>query len=451
MDKLFGTDGIRGKANVYPMTPEFALQAGRAIASCFGKSTSPLNVVVGKDTRLSGDMLENALCAGLCCMGADVTCVGIMPTPGIAQLTADLGADAGIVISASHNPFEDNGIKLFNADGFKLSDSKESEIEQMIHSADLPSLQVASHAIGRIHRLMDAEERYVQFLKYCATDAAVLRSIKVIVDCANGATYRIAPLIFKVLGIETVKFIFNTPDGKNINAQCGSQHPQALARTVVAEKADLGLAFDGDGDRLIAVAEDGTILTGDQVLVICANYLKNIKALKDEPVVSTVMSNMGLGLALKKLGLNHRLTGVGDRYVMQEMLACGSVLGGEDSGHMIFLNYHTTGDGLLAALKLMEALAATRKPLSRLSEMMTVLPQVLMNVEVKQKPDLNQMPEIMAIISSVEKRLGAYGRVLVRYSGTQPQCRIMVEGPSKEESRAYCSEIAEAVRRSIGS
>jgi phosphoglucosamine mutase len=219
----------------------------------------------------------------------------------------------------------------------------------------------------------------------------------------------------------------------------------------VTEKADLGLAFDGDGDRLIAVAEDGTILTGDQVLVICASYLKESKALKDEPVVSTVMSNMGLGLALKKLGLNHRLTQVGDRYVMQEMLACGSVLGGEDSGHMIFLNYHTTGDGLLAALKLMQALAATRKPLSRLSEMMTVLPQILMNVEVKQKPDLNQMPEIMAIISSVEKRLGAHGRVLVRYSGTQPQCRIMVEGPSQAESRAYCSEIAEAVRRSIGS
>ena len=451
MAKLFGTDGIRGIANRFPMDCETALKAGRAIATVFdGESATTDRFLIGRDTRISGNMLVSALAAGICSMGKDVCLAGVIPTPGVAYLTSAKGFNAGIVISASHNPYSDNGFKLFNPDGTKLSDDAERAIERLIEKDD--SMVKKSRNIrrtGTIHHLGDAKNEYRRFLENCLPGGSSLGGMKLVIDCSNGAASEIAPLLFEGLKA-TVKTIFCKPDGININANCGSQYPEPLARMVVAEHAHLGLAFDGDADRLIAVDEEGRVLSGDQVMAICAKDMQGKKELTNEIVVTTVMSNMGFGVALEKMGIGHIQAMVGDRYVMEEMRKADAVLGGEDSGHMIFLNHHTTGDGMLAALKLMAAMQISGKPLSDLATVMTVFPQCLINVDVKSKPAIDTVDALMQVIESVENELGDQGRVLVRYSGTQPQCRVMVEGPTEKETEAFCRQIAEVVERELG-
>lgn len=449
MSSLFGTDGIRGLANEYPMTSEMAMKVGRAVAYFFNrKEKGRPKIIIGKDTRISGYMLEYALVSGICSMGADAYLAGILPTPGIAYITASTDADAGIVISASHNPFYDNGIKIFKRNGFKLSDGKEAEIEKTLLSDEISSICRKVQMAGGVYRIDAAEQNYMDFLlskvpeKFC-------QGLKIVIDCSNGATYKIAPELFVRLGAD-VESLFNNPDGKNINENCGSENTSELRKIVLKNNADIGLAFDGDGDRLIAVDEKGNIITGDQILAICAKSMKKKDQLKSNTVVSTVMSNMGLGIALEDMGIKHIKAKVGDRYVLESMIHSGAVLGGEDSGHMIFLDHQTTGDGILTALKLIEALKNDSKPLSELVKIMNVFPQVLINVEVKNKPDISSVPQITEAIKTAEKNLAGKGRVLVRYSGTQPLCRVMVEGPTRKITGKYCQEIADKVKEQIG-
>ena len=448
MRKLFGTDGIRGRANAYPVIPEMAIKVGRAVATIF-KSNAKSKIVIGKDGRISGDMIEHAIASGICAMGGDAYLTGILPTPGVAFTTASMGADAGIVISASHNPYYDNGIKIFNGDGFKLSDEKEAEIEHLILDERLISAADSTRDTGRVYTIDDAGNRYVNFLIKTVSEENYFQGLKVMVDCSNGATSRIAPSLLTALGAD-VEAIFVNPDGKNINENCGSQHPEVLQKKVVEKGADIGVAFDGDGDRLIAVDEKGNVATGDQILAVYAKYMKEKGVLKGNRVISTVMSNIGLGLALKELGIHHITTGVGDRYVLKGMISSGAVLGGEDSGHMIFLNHHTTGDGILAAIRLIEVMKTGAKPLSELCKIMTVFPQVLINVAVQHKPDLKAEPLVQDAIKSIEARLGNSGRVLIRYSGTRPVCRIMVEGPDMETTGRYCRQLADIIKDRIG-
>jgi len=449
MGRLFGTDGIRGVANEYPMTSEMAVNVGRAVAFLFKRNEKKAKIIIGKDTRISGDMLEYALASGICSMGADAFLTGILPTPGVAFIASSIGAKAGIVISASHNPYFDNGIKIFNEDGFKLSDNTENEIELNVFNDKNDLKCISVQETGRVFNLKDSDKSYAAFLKGSLSKESSLKGMKIVLDCSNGATYMVAPEIFTDLGAD-VESIFISPDGKNINAGCGSQHPEILQKKVIEKGADIGLAFDGDGDRLIAVDEKGNVITGDMTLAICAKIMKEQQTLKNNTVVSTIMSNIGLGIALKEMDINHIMTEVGDRYVMEKMVSSGAVLGGEDSGHFIFLNHHTTGDGILSALKLTEALKYGSKPLSELRKIMNVFPQVLINVEVKKKPEIKTVKEINDIIKAVESSLGKEGRVLVRYSGTQPLCRIMVEGPTMEETEKYCRQIANIVRETIG-
>ncbi|HUV78184.1 MAG TPA: phosphoglucosamine mutase, partial [Desulfobacterales bacterium] len=370
-------------------------------------------------------------------------------TPGIAFTTSSMGANAGIVISASHNPYYDNGIKIFNGDGYKLSDEKEDEIEQLILDECLISAAESTQDTGSIFKIDDAGNRYGKFLNKTVSEENYFQGLKVVMDCSNGATSQIAPSVFTALGAD-VEALFINPDGKNINDNCGSQHPEVLQKNVVKSGADIGVAFDGDGDRLIAVDEKGNVATGDQILAVCAKYMKEKGLLKGKLVISTVMSNMGLELALKELGIQHVSTRVGDRYVLERMISSGAVLGGEDSGHMIFLNHHTTGDGILAAIRLIEVMKTASKPLSELCKIMTVFPQVLINVDVQRKPDLNAEPVIQDAIKSIEASLGTSGRVLVRYSGTRPLCRIMVEGADIETTGTYCRQLADIVKDKIG-
>ena len=453
MNRLFGTDGIRGVANRFPLDCETALVAGRAIAAYFSQDKNASSrFLIGQDTRISGSMLAGALAAGICSMGNDVYLAGVIPTPGVAYLTAADGFDAGIVISASHNPFYDNGIKLFGSDGFKLSDAAEGSIEALIGDPSaLAKQSQAVQKVGRINAFDGAGSRYRQFLENVISDSSAkpFDGITLVIDGSNGAASEIAPALFRYLGA-TVKSISCTPDGININDNCGSQHPRALARAVVAEKADAGLAFDGDADRLIAVDETGTVLSGDQVMAICARDMFSKGELNSAKVVTTVMSNIGFGLALKAMGVEHLKTQVGDRYVMEEMRKTGAVLGGEDSGHMIFLNHHTTGDGMLAAIKLLAAVRAAGKPLSELATVMTVFPQCLINVDVTAKPAIETVDAIVTAIADVEAKLGDRGRVLARYSGTQPQFRVMVEGPTEVETQSLCKQIADVVARELG-
>ena len=448
MGKLFGTDGIRGISNEYPMTAEMALNVGRAIAYLSKRQGHEPRIIIGKDTRLSGDMFESAIISGICSMGVNAISVGVIPTPGIAFLTSNMRADAGIVISASHNPMQDNGIKIFNSDGFKLSDEKENRIEELILANNMNKLHPASKELGKFSRLDDAAGRYVDFLKSSFPQEINPEGMKVVLDCSNGATYRIAPAVFAELFVE-VTTLFNQPDGKNINFNCGSQHPEILAAEVIRRKADVGFAFDGDGDRVIAVDEKGTVLTGDRILAICSSILKKEGKLKNNLVVRTVMSNLGLSVAFQELGIDSVFSQVGDRFVLEEMLARDAIIGGEDSGHIIFLQHHTTGDGLITALQVMAAMKKERKTLSELAGIMTVFPQMLINIDVKRKPEIETVPEIMAAISQVEEKLGDKGRVLVRYSGTQNMCRVMVEGTTKEETQAYCRQIADIVERML--
>jgi len=450
MEKLFGTDGIRGPANEHPMTAETALKIGRATAHLFKRKGHVSRIIVGRDTRLSGYMLENALVAGICSMGIDAVMVGVLPTPGIAFLTRSMRADAGIVISASHNPFQDNGIKIFGNGGFKLPDEEEAAIEEMVFAGDLHSLQPSPAEPGKASRLEDARGRYIVFLKNSFPRELSLEGMRIVLDCSHGATYKVAPEVFAELGAE-VTTLFDAPNGRNINLRCGSQHPQALAREVVKTGADIGFAFDGDGDRVIVVDEKGAILTGDRILAICAGVMKKEGFLANNLVVRTVMSNIGLSVALKSLEIDYVMTNVGDRFVLAEMQARGAVLGGEDSGHLIFLRHHTTGDGIITALQTAAAMKKEGKPLSRLARIMKVFPQVLINVNVKARPELSAVPEIAAAVEAAEKKLGERGRVLVRYSGTQNMCRVMVEGPTKKETAAHCRQIADIVEKTLNS
>lgn len=451
MGRLFGTDGIRGRANRFPMDPETALRVGRAVGIELRRHTEDLRgaVVLGRDTRLSGPMLESALVAGICSSGRDVLLAGVMPTPAVARLTVELEAAAGIVVSASHNPFEDNGIKIFDAAGRKISQSREAALEALIGEGESENFGNPPEP-GRVRPIADAAERYMAFLvRSLPSRGLALDGLKVVLDCSNGATAAIAGPLLARLGLQA-QVLFDRPDGRNINRDCGSEHPGELRRRVLAEGAHLGLAFDGDGDRLIAVDETGRVLTGDQALALSAVHLQACGKLRHQRVVATVMSNLGLREALAGRGIELVTCDVGDRFVAEAMRAHDARLGGEDSGHMIFADHHTTGDGLLSGLKLLEAMAASGQPLSALARVMTVYPQRLVNVPVSAKPPLVSLDPVNAAIAEVESRLGRRGRVLVRYSGTQSICRVMVEGPSPEETEAACEAIAAAVRRTIG-
>jgi phosphoglucosamine mutase len=449
MGKLFGTDGIRGEANHYPMNAEIAFKVGQTVAHLFKKNGHHAKVIIGKDTRISGYMLESSLEAGITSMGGDPYLVGVLPTPGIAFITQSMRADAGIVISASHNPYQDNGLKIFGSDGFKLTDAQENVIEDLILGDRLHDLLPPAKAMGKALRINDIHGRYIVFLKNTFPRELSMEGMKIVLDTSNGATYQVAPDAFDELGAN-VETIHNTPNGVNINDHCGSQHTQDLKKRVVESGAAVGLAFDGDGDRLIAVDEKGTELTGDQLLIICAYILKKEGRLANDLVVSTVMSNLGLRVACKKFGFRHHASPVGDRYVLEDMLRLGAIIGGEDAGHMIFLEYHRTGDGIIAAMQLIAAMIKEGKTLSELARIMDVFPQKLINIDVKSKPEISAISGLREIIEQVERSLGEEGRVLVRYSGTQNMCRIMVEGPSKEITEKYCRLIADVVKSQIG-
>ncbi len=449
MGKLFGTDGIRGEANRYPLDAMTAFSLGQAVTRVLSKSQHTTRVVIGKDTRLSGYMLESALEAGVTSMGGVPYLVGVLPTPGIAFITESMRADAGIVISASHNPYQDNGLKVFSGSGFKLSDEQEAAIEELMLGGELPGMVPAPHDMGRAYRLDDATGRYIVFLKNTFPRSLSMEGMKIVLDTANGAAYKVAPATFSELGAD-VTVIHDEPNGLNINDDCGSQHTADLRAKVLETGAAVGLAFDGDADRLIAVDEKGNEITGDQILIICAKMLKEQGRLKNDLVVSTIMSNLGLRVACKRYGFEHFASKVGDRYVLEEMQRLGAVIGGEESGHMIFLEHHTTGDGILSALQLVAAMLTSGTPLSELAKLMDVFPQKLINVDVKSKPPVEEIPELVEAIKQVEAELGDQGRVLVRYSGTQNMCRVMVEGPTDEVTEKYAAQLADVVRNTIG-
>ena len=448
MGRLFGTDGVRGVANKYPITADMSMQIGQAVAYMLKKEGHRPKIVIGKDTRLSGYMLENALVAGICSMGTDVILVGPMSTPGIAFLTTNMDADAGIVISASHNHYEDNGIKIFFKNGFKLTDEEELKIENMIFSKELPALLSPSKELGRAFREEDASGRYIVFLKHSLPKNLSLEGLKIVIDCANGATYKVAPILLREMRTKLTALNVN-PDGQNINLNCGALHPENLAKKVLETSADIGLAFDGDGDRFIAVDEKGDIVSGDKIIAICAKNMKEEGILKNNLVVTTVMSNFGLAIAFKDMGIEHVKTKVGDRYVLEEMIKRDAVIGGGDSGHIIFHEHHTTGDGILSALQLIAIMKKENKPLSELSKIMKIFPQVMINVEVSKKDPLEEIVDIKNVIAEVEKELGDEGRVLVRYSGTQSVCRVMVEGPTQKDTEKFANKISDVVREKL--
>ena len=447
--KLFGTDGIRGVANVDPMTGELAMQLGRAIAHLFKEVKGRHRIVVGKDTRLSGYMLETALASGICSMGADVMLVGPLPTPGIAFITTSMRANAGVVISASHNPYYDNGIKIFSQNGFKLPDEMEHRIEDLILSNHLLSLRPTASEVGKAHRIDDAVGRYVVFLKNTFPNNLTLDGLRIVLDCANGAAYRVAPTVLEELGAEVIP-IGVEPDGENINANCGSLHPELISRIAVEREADIGMALDGDGDRIVFVDRKGKQVDGDHILAICGLQLLSEERLKKGTVVTTVMSNIGLDRTLKSAGGKVVRTQVGDRYVVEEMVRGDYNLGGEQSGHTIFLDFNTTCDGILTALQVLAIMKRKERQLDELAKVMEPLPQVLYNVQVKEKRGLAEFPEIEERIKEIEKLLGQYGRVLVRYSGTEPLLRIMVEGEDETKLRRFAQDIVELVKKYIG-
>ncbi|HID30493.1 MAG TPA: phosphoglucosamine mutase [Desulfobacterales bacterium] len=449
MGRLFGTDGIRGEANRYPMDAAMAFSVGQAVTHLFNKGDHRTRVVIGKDTRISGYMLESSLEAGISSMGGISYLIRVIPTPGIAFIAQSIRADAGIVISASHNPYQDNGIKIFSGDGFKLSDKQEEVIEDLVLGGKLRRMVPQAKDMGRSYCMEDALGRYIVFLKNTFPRDSSMEGMKIVMDTANGATYKVAPYAFTELGVD-VEVIHNNPNGLNINDNCGSEHTQELEKRVVESNAAIGLAFDGDGDRLIAVDEKGRKITGDHIMIICAKALKDQGKLKNDLLVSTVMSNLGLTIACKQYGFNHHASKVGDRYVLEDMQRLGAVIGGEASGHMIFLNHHTTGDGILTAMQLIAAMIEEGKPLSELATMMDVYPQKLINVDVESKPEISTLPQLVKAIKRVEAKLGEQGRVLVRYSGTQNCCRVMVEGPTDDLTEKYCQQIAEEVRTSLG-
>jgi phosphoglucosamine mutase len=449
MGRMFGTDGVRGVANVHPMTAEMALEIGRATAYvCKKHAKQRHTIAIGKDTRISGYMLESALTAGICSMGVDVLLVGPLPTPGIAFITRSMRADAGMVLSASHNPYQDNGIKIFSRDGFKLPDVEEDEIEDLITSGRIRDIRPTAHEVGKARRIDDAGGRYIVFCKNTFPEDETLEGMKLVLDCANGATYKVAPTVFSELGA-AVGTIHSDPNGININERCGSQHTEDLSARTVELGADVGLAFDGDGDRLIAVDEKGNRVAGDQILAICGKMYKERGLLRNNLIVATVMSNFGFFKAMKELGIQQEVSNVGDRHVLEMMQQKGAVLGGEESGHMIFLSHHTTGDGIIAALQLLWAMRYYGQPLSALAGVMTPSPQRIINVNVESKPPLEELKDLQAAIQTAEAELGDRGRVLVRYSGTQPMCRVMVEGPTNEITERLTRALADVVSKSI--
>ncbi|NLB55473.1 MAG: phosphoglucosamine mutase [Lentisphaerae bacterium] len=448
MTGLFGTDGIRGVANIEPITAETALAIGRATAHVCKKHSGRLRVVIGKDTRISGYMLENALTAGICSMGVDVLLVGPMPTPGIAFITRNMRADAGIVISASHNQYQDNGIKIFSHDGYKIADDVEKEIEELVLTERIKNIRPTAAEIGKAFRIDDAIGRYIVFCKNTFPETLSLSGLRVAIDCANGATYRVAPIIFSELGAEVVT-INNHPNGMNINKNSGALFTDGLAEKVLNTGSDIGLAFDGDGDRIQAIDEKGNKLTGDHLLVIMAKSLKQDNLLRNNTIVSTPMSNLGFHLAMSRMDIKVEIAAVGDRYVLQKMRQINASFGGEDSGHIIFHDHHTTGDGIISALQLLAVMQKTNLPLSVLANDLKLAPQRLVNIDVHSKPDLDTIPQIRDAITAAEEELGNEGRVFVRYSGTEPICRVMVESNSKELTDRLAYSIAEVVESVI--
>ena len=447
MRKYFGTDGVRGVANK-ELTCDLAYKLGRAGGYVLTNNEYKVKVVVGKDTRQSGDMLEAALIAGLMSVGCDVITVGVIPTPGVAYLTRKYGAECGVVISASHNPMEDNGIKFFNKDGFKLDDEIELKIEEYIDNMEKIAYNPIGNEVGvRIHKHTAAQD-YVDYLKSIGdTD---LTGLKVVLDCANGAAYKVAPEVFRELGAEVIAMNV-TPDGENINHKCGSTHPEGLQKAVVEHNADLGLAYDGDADRLIAVDETGTIVDGDHIMILGAVYLKKQNKLANDTLVVTTMSNIGLHVAAKEYGIDLSITDVGDRYVIEEMKKSGHNLGGEQSGHMIFLDYNTTGDGTLSSLIVSKIVKEDGKTLSEQSALMTTYPQVLINVDVRNevKNKFMENDEIRTEIEKLEKLMAGTGRVLIRPSGTQPLVRVMLEGKDEGQIRELAQELADLIKAKL--
>jgi len=448
--KLFGTDGVRGVANIYPMTAEVALQLGRALAHVIKYGPGRHRIVVGKDTRLSGYLLEYAITAGICSMGVDVLLLGPMPTPGIAFITHSMRADAGVVISASHNPYQDNGIKFFKGDGYKLPDEIEAHIESLMSQREFEETRPTATEIGQAFRIDDARGRYISYLKSTFPKELELDGLKIVVDCAHGATYRVAPEVLEELGAEVIP-IGVRPNGRNINRLCGATHPEGMARLVSRYQADLGIAFDGDGDRCIMVDHQGRVVDGDHILAICALDMQRRQTLKRKTVVATVMSNLGLEVALKNHGLKLVRTKVGDRYVLETMLKGGYNLGGEQSGHLVFLNYSTTGDGILTALRLLSVMLREQKPLAELAGCMKVYPQVLLNLKVKERRDLGTVPQAQKAIQAAEKRLQGRGRLLVRFSGTEPLLRVMVEGEKPAEINEVAQELVQTLDTCLNS
>lgn len=449
--ELFGTDGVRGRANVHPMTADMALLLGRAVAHVFHRGGRERHrIIIGKDTRLSGYMFEDAMAAGICSMGVDVLQVGPMPTPGMAFLTADMRCDAGVMISASHNPYQDNGIKFFSRDGFKLPDEIERRIEHMIASGELDRSPVSPDDIGRAKRIDDAAGRYVVFLKKTFPMDLTLDGVRVVLDCANGAAYQVGPTVLEELGAEVFRLGVE-PNGRNINDGCGSLHPERTAAKVREVRADVGIALDGDADRCVLVDDRGNIVDGDAVLALCATDLVDQKRLRGGAVVATVMSNLGLEKHVNALGLRLVRTAVGDRYVVEAMRSGGFNLGGEQSGHVIFLDHNTTGDGLITALQTVAIIRRTGRRLSELLSGFVRFPQVLLNVRVAEKRPLESLPEMMDLVRKIEDELGGDGRVLIRYSGTEPKARIMVEGQDEARVDEMAKDLAERLRRCLGS
>jgi phosphoglucosamine mutase len=447
--RLFGTDGVRGTANIEPMTAETVMRLGRALAYVFKRGARRHKIIIGKDTRLSGYMLESALTSGICSMGVDVLLVGPIPTPGIAFLTKSMRCDAGVMISASHNPFQDNGIKFFADTGFKLEDDVEREIERLVVDNSIDHLRPTATEIGKAFRIDDALGRYNVFLKNTFPRHLTLDGVRVAIDCAHGAAYRVGPEVLAELGAEVIA-IGVEPNGENINRDRGALHPRTLADTVRAQGAHVGIAVDGDSDRAIFVDERGDIVDGDEVLAMLGIDLRRRGRLRNHGIVATVMSNVGLEIALREKGIQLVRVQVGDRYVVEEMQRGGYALGGEQSGHIVFSDHGTTGDGLLTALAVLALMQESRKPLSELRRVMKKFPQKLLNLQVQERRDLSQMPVVQQVIARVTDALGDRGRVLVRYSGTEPLIRVMVEGENPPQVDSFVEEIAATLRAQLG-
>ncbi|MEE8573872.1 MAG: phosphoglucosamine mutase [Thermodesulfobacteriota bacterium] len=450
--KLFGTDGVRGVANTPPMTAETALKLGRAIAYVFKREPRRHRIVIGKDTRLSGYMLESAMMAGICSMGVDVLLVGPLPTPGIAFITSSMRADAGVVISASHNPYQDNGIKFFSSDGYKLPDALEREIEEFVlgeESCEDPSHRPTASEVGKAYRLDDAIGRYVVFAKNTFPKEHTLEGLKIVVDCANGAAYKVTPEVLYELGAEIIPLGVE-PDGENINKNSGALHPEIISEEVKKNKADIGIAIDGDGDRCILIDENGQVVDGDFIMAITAEGMIKNGTLKNNTIVSTIMSNAGLDEAILKIGAKMVRTQVGDRYVTEEMVRLGCNLGGEQSGHIIFGDHTTTGDGTITALQVLSRMVTEGKKLSELARVMTRYPQVLLNIRVKEKKELTGIPALASALTAIEGKLGKRGRAFIRYSGTEPLARVTVEGPDEQEITGYANELADIIQKELG-